>query len=583
VAAALVLQLGAARAADSWPAQVPDFTPPAPGEHPRLLFRKADIPALRKRAQTPMGQAMIARLKVLLGGGEAMPTQYCNDKPVNYLREKTVSKKPVGMYTLSHGVGFGLLYVLTEDKKYADLARQCLDKIFEGQMDRDSRYNWTTPGTGFRLSFVLQSICLTYDLCADAWPADYKRDIVQKVMNCKQKKVNKNRYYTLEKLADAGGYPPGSNHYGAYIMGPGLVALTFKGEPGADDRQLDKLLAKVEKNLDKVLGKGFGDHGWFAEGTSCGRIASNNGVIPLLQSLKVAAGKDYISPRPHGRYTVLRFMHEILPTGEGTDEKAGKIFRVPSRLQIPHRGDYGYDTLYKRPIISHLGDFAQGMGAVNAEEAQAMGWIYDRFVDAEVKKTYNADYYPHLAVYAFVNWPDEQQDPDEVLPHVMADDIHGYYVARKQWHDKNDILVTTLLKRGPNGYKSGKVRRGTVVWGLGEKFPFGSLQGKTTHFRAGADGSMELADENGNALAVDYSGASAAEALIVATGAHGVFQKPMMKVHGMSIDGTPVTVLTLTSGEHAQPKLEGGAITVGGQIIRLVNGKLTLQQFTPEK
>ena len=559
------------------------FKAPQTGEYPRLLFRKADIPALRAKAQTPQGKQMIAHLKTLLGGGDAMPERFGTDAPVNNANEGNIRKHPVGTYTLSHSTGFGLLYVLTGEKRYADLARECLDKLFEGQVDRDSRCNWTTPGTGFRLSFVLQSICLTYDLCADAWPADYRKSVVEKVMNMKQKKVDKDKYYTLEDLANGGGYPPSSNHFGAFLLGPGLVAMTFKGEPGADDKRLDALLETVEKNLNRVLGQGFGDGGWFAEGTSCGRISANNGVVPLIQSLKIAAGKDYISPRPHARYTALRLMHEIVPTGKSQNEKAGKYFDVPSRPMLPHRGDYGDDNLYSRVIISHMGDFANAMGSATPDEARAMAWIYDQFIEPEGDKTFNAEFYPHLAVYAFVNWPAETKDPDDVLPHVIADNIHGYYVARNRWQDKDDILVTTLFKRGPSGYKSGKVSAGTMVWGPGVKARFGRLGGATTHFRAGQDGSMELADDKGNALAVDYSGAAGVTAVILATDSQKLNAGARGKLTELAAGDKTISVLTFSEGEHPTPTVSGDVITIGSQTVRYSDGKLTFSKFTPAK
>ena len=55
----------------AWPAPVAGFVAPQPGEHPRLFFRKSELPALRQRAQTPEGKLILARLKKLLGGGEA--------------------------------------------------------------------------------------------------------------------------------------------------------------------------------------------------------------------------------------------------------------------------------------------------------------------------------------------------------------------------------------------------------------------------------------------------------------------------------------------------------------------------------
>lgn len=149
------------------PVPVKGHTALKPGEHPRLLFRKADVAALRQKAQTPVGKAMIARLKFLLGGGEAMPKVFNPNPPLNTNAVGPRTLKP-GAFTVNHGAGFGLLYQLTGDKKYADLALQCVDKVFEGQVDRDERYSWTKPGTGFRISGVIQGVSIAYDLCYDA-------------------------------------------------------------------------------------------------------------------------------------------------------------------------------------------------------------------------------------------------------------------------------------------------------------------------------------------------------------------------------------------------------------------------------
>ena len=53
-----------------WPIEVKGHASPRPGEHPRLLFRKSDLPALRERAKTPEGQALLRRLRVQLNGGD---------------------------------------------------------------------------------------------------------------------------------------------------------------------------------------------------------------------------------------------------------------------------------------------------------------------------------------------------------------------------------------------------------------------------------------------------------------------------------------------------------------------------------
>jgi len=51
-----------------WPSDVAGFTWAQPGEHPRLLFHKGDLPELRKRAETPEGKAILQRLRFLLDG-----------------------------------------------------------------------------------------------------------------------------------------------------------------------------------------------------------------------------------------------------------------------------------------------------------------------------------------------------------------------------------------------------------------------------------------------------------------------------------------------------------------------------------
>ena len=72
----------AAEPAGACPAPVPGFVPPAAGEHPRLFFRKAELPAIKARAATEDGKRIVVRLRFLLDGanGDEMPELY-NDCP----------------------------------------------------------------------------------------------------------------------------------------------------------------------------------------------------------------------------------------------------------------------------------------------------------------------------------------------------------------------------------------------------------------------------------------------------------------------------------------------------------------------
>ena len=76
-----------------WPAEVKGHVPPRPGEHPRLLFRRSDLPTLRARAKTPQGRAIVRRLRALLCGGDGLAVP---------------AEIPVKTYTISHTAGFQL-------------------------------------------------------------------------------------------------------------------------------------------------------------------------------------------------------------------------------------------------------------------------------------------------------------------------------------------------------------------------------------------------------------------------------------------------------------------------------------------
>ena len=59
---------------------------------------------------------------------------------------------PEGTYSISHAAGFGFLYQITGDQRYAELGRECFQWAFEGVRDRDreARYSWKNPGGALR-------------------------------------------------------------------------------------------------------------------------------------------------------------------------------------------------------------------------------------------------------------------------------------------------------------------------------------------------------------------------------------------------------------------------------------------------
>jgi hypothetical protein len=154
------------------------------GEHPRLLFRKTDLPALKAKAETPFGQAALAQMDGVIGSA--------------------------------------LKYQLTGDKKYAtDIIPEVEKRIADtGIGDKIVR--------GRVLGWRFEQIALAYDLCYDAWPADSRRKVENLVTGPQGwRAFNKTWTFQQEVSWEPTGYYPGPIRYG-----PALAALAIYGEKG---------------------------------------------------------------------------------------------------------------------------------------------------------------------------------------------------------------------------------------------------------------------------------------------------------------------------------------------------------------
>ncbi len=573
-----------------WWVPVAGFAAPQPGEHPRLLFRKADLPALRQRAQTPEGKAIIERLRVLLGNnGEALPTQFSAEPPHNHRKTKAA---PPGTFTTWHAAGFGFLYQLTGDKKYADLAKGCVEFMLAGKNDVDNRYSWWKPGADMRCGSVLGAMAYAYDFCYDAWPEEFRKKIALEIQNFSKITASEEEDAkakgrapeptTIEKLSGRTGYPPGSNHYGSLIGGTGVAMLAIKGDPGVNTPWVEQRLAEIESNMPRMLTMGFGDAGYYSEGFPPSRLSAEGGFLELMQATRVAAGKDYINaPRPNANWLTLRWVAHMGGAGYA---------------QVPSRGTYGGDYLEQDDL---RGSFALGFGAVSDQYRPALLWTYKTFIEpfeagkfgtTGDQKTWNALTYPHYCFYSFLNWPigKEPQNPATVLPLTAVDHIHGYFITRNRWQDKDDIIVTHLLEYGPKGYYEAKDgpasgRAGRLrIWGNGIRTQLDAGTGSPTHYVAGKDGSF-LLTAGSNTLAVDMSQASGADLVIVAVGA---------KEAGKAEKGITRQAVELTVGDKKSPavvlvlaetapaiKADGNKVTVGGQSFEWDGAKIVPAVF----
>ncbi len=166
----------------------PSFAEPAgPGEHPRLLFRKGDLPALRKKAGTPFGK------KVLEG-----------------IRSSA-----------DDAVAMGFLYQIEGDRSRAEKARLLVEKmiLLGGQA---GPFN-LPHAVGERLGRV----AMTYDLCYDAWEPECRARVEQYMSHYIERCVL--RPHLLSQKTN---FSVSSNYGGPLNGGAALAGLALWMEKG---------------------------------------------------------------------------------------------------------------------------------------------------------------------------------------------------------------------------------------------------------------------------------------------------------------------------------------------------------------
>lgn len=565
----LALPLTASAAESPWPADVKDWKKPEPGEHPRLLFRKGDVPDIRKRAEMPEGKAIIKRLRFLLDGKNG-DTLLPVDQP----------PQTVGAFTIGHAAGYGLLYQLTGEKKYADLGLQCFDRMLKGEADRDARYSFNNPNGELRAGSSWAVAALGYDLCYDGWGEADRKRIAKAFLD-----VKASQGFNLEKVVRKPKYRPAKNHTGGIMCGA-VAAAALAGDPGTEGAKIwEAWLPDAYRNTLAMLTEGFGDHGWYAESQGPSHVSSDTGFQLWLVSARVACGKDFITPRPNAQYIALRWVMEIIPQ-EGRPQYPLRMAAGPS---------YGTHEFTRAGDWSHGGQFAQGFGVVEDKYKPTMLWVYQNFVEpaehkltpkeawinekgwlAKDEKSYDSLTAPWKAVLAFVNWPIgvEAKNPAGILPQAVEDRVHGYYCFRNRWKDADDFVVTALLGYGPkDAYKPkfGPV----VVWGLGKRYEFGNLTStKPANFfpDKGGSGTIAASDKH---LAVDFSGASGIPLLLVGIGIGEGKSDATAQFTKVIAGGQTFTVLTLSKDKHPEVKADGDKVTVGGQTVTFDGKKIS--------
>jgi hypothetical protein len=559
--------------AKDWSVAVPGWKPLAAGEHPRLIFRKDDVPLLRKRAETPAGKIIIQQTKDLV------------EKPL----------------TVWHAAGAAFLYQVTGEKTWAEKAKEFAERTIAGELlAGDNRYKW--PGDGqLRAGPTMSGIALAYDMAYDAWDEATRTKVAQAIVGNKH----------LAEIANRPRHVPGCNHWGAHTGGAGIVLLGLRGDPGVDQKMIEDLFGKVLNNARREIAEGYGSRGYYYEGHHCGRLSSNTGLVPFIQAYRVAAGRDLVANSPNAQWLLTKWVYEFV------DHPAGK-----------GGGAYTYNSrgMYAREFIregaSQGGDFSQGFGICPKEHQPAVLWLYNHIIEPGTK-TYDVIVpYPHRGAYALANWPIDvaEKNPAEIFPLAYLEEGPGYCVFRNGWADKGNMVVTALMGSSPKAGRGMAAGGSVMIAGHGIKYTFPGMfhTSKATYSKFYKDGSgvvsatvlpeadhktppqLAALPKTPTSLAVDFSGASGAPLLVAQVGpqvGHAVgYWMTISKLNlatamkeASGVDGyatkttvvatdpvNPWAIVTLQKGEAPTVKVDGNKVTVGGQTLVFDGEKIVL-------
>lgn len=387
------------RVIDPWPENVEGHAPVQPGEHPRLIFRKADLPELKRRAATPEGKAIMKRLLEVL----------------DYKAHDTSFK-----FDSWPGIGLGFAYQMTGERKYADRARDLIKAKF---FDRGAY-----GGQDIHHGPQAQGLALTFDLCYDGWDEEFRTRCVDELWT----RARECATGTFHGRGMGGmNLAYWSNHNGIRQAGAGLAALAVLYEKTSDGTILgDEALAIADEAAWDQRGwvrDGCGGGSWCMEGMFYKWMTMVRGLAHYFRAYRLVRGWE-INAGSLGDSLVVGHFLEAAP---------GSL--LDSRMGIDS------DSLVE--MI-----WTMGFAMVPEDVKPGVKYLMDRSVGLQGNGTFGLERAPYAAyLMSLYPFETEAKHPSECFPWVSPDPVNGHWVFRPTWKDKNDILMTWNMLSHPRG------------------------------------------------------------------------------------------------------------------------------------
>jgi hypothetical protein len=361
------------------------------GEHPRLIFRKRELPELRRRMDTPEGKAIAAMLN------ERAPLRdvaQVSDRHSSWM-----------------AANWGAIYQLNGDTNAPRLARETLmNEVITKPMPWDRK--------DIHHASRLLGVALAYDLCHDAWDDAFRR-LLAEYIRISASELSRGRYEGFN-MDDKTWDPAPWGHRNAVRMAcAGFATTAIAGDPDSAGRILpdtDRILRVADRHVEQYLLLGVTQSGVGLEGPFHRDFALANGVLHFLHAARVARGRDFSSVNP------MLLAGNVLGTRPGADNT--------------------FDFALSGITIQTSGLWPIGLGTVRPNLLPALKWCFDRDAGLQGKQHFGCAY-PYQAAYALKNYPFEVQarEPGEAFPLFATDPVNGHLLLRNRWKDGEDVVV----------------------------------------------------------------------------------------------------------------------------------------------
>jgi hypothetical protein len=472
-----------------FPKKIPNSIPLAPQEHPRLIFRKSQLPQIQQKAKTKYGLIILDRLHKSLRGN--------------------IYYDGYGPNSGYHAAGYCFLSLLNEDAKAAETAWHIVAKTLDRPASRLLEQASIDAG-----------IALAYDLCYNNWDREKRKQVTSWLASQTVKLVNGN------SPAKGWNGASWSNWSARARSAAGLASLAILKEPDeffaphkyiSQSSDVEQYLGVADRNIQRYLSIALGERGFGTEGDLYTR-ESIYAIIPFIQAQRNVLGKDLV---------------------EGSSAE----WLLPHyAMRIVEKDGKSYASTYGRHRLAPDGSlFALGFNILPEKFLPAIAWFFDRHFGWSGDKSFGVEeLLPHTAIYALTGYRDDvaKKNPGEVFGNTLVDERKGFYLFRDRWQDNNDFVASIYLKQELLGASWSFPDVGSFrIWGLGQEWAkagesevrkdsenvvvfededdrSGELIFSETH--PNGSGVVSLSYKNWlRSFAVDYSGKSGAPGLFV--------------------------------------------------------------------